>query len=187
MKTGTTFAREISENLLVIEDFLSPGECDQYILWSENKGYEEAKVQMGDEQRMMKAVRNNSRIMFTDEQLAEKLWNQLSPFVPAVFGKSHAIGLNEMFRFYKYEPGERFKRHRDGSYIRNETEASYFTFMVYLNADFKGGTTLFAKNEIVPKTGMALVFEHSLLHEGTPVTEGTKYVLRSDVMYKLNK
>ena len=31
--------------------------------------------------------------------------------------------------------------------------------------------------------GTALVFEHGLIHEGGEVTEGVKYVLRSDVMY----
>jgi hypothetical protein len=30
---------------------------------------------------------------------------------------------------------------------------------------------------------MALIFEHQLLHEGAAVTQGRKYVLRSDVMY----
>jgi hypothetical protein len=30
---------------------------------------------------------------------------------------------------------------------------------------------------------MALVFLHPLLHAGTPVRNGRKYVLRTDVMY----
>ena len=33
---------------------------------------------------------------------------------------------------------------------------------------------------------MALIFLHSLYHEGNEVTQGVKYVLRSDVMYRLN-
>ena len=36
---------------------------------------------------------------------------------------------------------------------------------------------------VQPKVGMALVFEHAILHEGVAVEEGTKYVLRTDVMY----
>jgi hypothetical protein len=32
---------------------------------------------------------------------------------------------------------------------------------------------------------MALVFLHLQLHEGAPVVEGRKYVLRTDVMYAL--
>jgi prolyl 4-hydroxylase len=30
---------------------------------------------------------------------------------------------------------------------------------------------------------MALIFRHEFLHEGRPVLEGIKYVLRTDVMY----
>ncbi|MEQ1701420.1 MAG: hypothetical protein ABMA25_15030, partial [Ilumatobacteraceae bacterium] len=33
-----------------------------------------------------------------------------------------------------------------------------------------------------PKTGMALLFQHRILHEGAVVTSGTKYVLRTDVI-----
>jgi prolyl 4-hydroxylase len=36
----------------------------------------------------------------------------------------------------------------------------------------------------VPKTGTALLFQHMLLHAGTRVTEGSKLVLRSDVLYR---
>jgi len=58
--------------------------------------------------------------------------------------------------------------------------------MVYLNEGFEGGETLFLqpKTVIVPRTGMALFFQHPILHEGCELTRGVKYVLRSDVMYR---
>ena len=58
--------------------------------------------------------------------------------------------------------------------------------MIYLNDGFGGGATKFLDYEIdvVPKTCMALLFQHRILHEGAVVTSGTKYVLRSDVMYR---
>ena len=37
---------------------------------------------------------------------------------------------------------------------------------------------------IVPRAGMALLFQHRVLHEGAPVRSGVKYVLRSDLMYR---
>ena len=117
--------------------------------------------------------------------LAFRLWKQLRPYIRPVIGSSYAIGLNEMFRFYKYSPGQRFKMHRDGSYRRNETEFSYYTFMVYLKDDYEGGQTRFESGEYVaPKKGLALIFEHSLKHEGARLQSGNKYVLRSDVMFK---
>jgi hypothetical protein len=48
---------------------------------------------------------------------------------------------------------------------------------------FMGGATKFENASVIPKAGLALVFDHYLLHEGTRVVEGQKYVLRSDVMY----
>ena len=56
--------------------------------------------------------------------------------------------------------------------------------MVYLNDNFQGGDTAFRGRRIRPRKGMALIFLHSLFHEGSEVTQGVKYVLRSDVMYR---
>jgi hypothetical protein len=36
---------------------------------------------------------------------------------------------------------------------------------------------------IAPRAGAALWFQHMLLHAGAPVVAGTKYVLRTDVVY----
>ena len=63
--------------------------------------------------------------------------------------------------------------------------------MFYLNDDFNGGETVFkiGRREddnyytVKPKTGSVLFFMHRQLHTGSVVTRGTKYVLRTDVMY----
>ena len=135
----------------------------------------------------MTNVRNNSRVMFTDEALAESIWQRVQPYCVQQFGYLRAIGLNEMWRFYKYAVGQQFKKHIDGSYERNETESSLYTLMIYLNDDFLGGDTWFEDLAIQPKKGMALIFKHDLLHEGKEVIKGTKYVLRTDVMYRFEK
>ncbi|MGK0390517.1 MAG: prolyl 4-hydroxylase [Maribacter sp.] len=56
--------------------------------------------------------------------------------------------------------------------------------MVYLNKNMKGGETRFIESTIQPKIGKALIFRHGLVHEGCPVLEGVKYVLRTDIMYR---
>jgi prolyl 4-hydroxylase len=58
--------------------------------------------------------------------------------------------------------------------------------MVYLNEACEGGETNFLIENISvePKTGMALIFDHQLFHEGAAVTSGRKYVLRSDIMFE---
>lgn len=176
--------KETSE-IYTIDHFLTDEECDAWITKSEQIGFEEAKVNMDGGQKMMKMIRNNERILYTDLIYAFQLWKRLKPYIRPVIGNSYALGLNEMFRFYKYSPGQRFKMHRDGSFIRNETEFSYYTFMIYLNDDFEGGATKFESGEyVLPEKGTALIFEHSLRHEGARLDSGLKYVLRTDIMYK---
>ena len=52
-------------------------------------------------------------------------------------------------------------------------------------ASREGGTTSLHLNEqIQPKCGRALLFQHRQLHEGREVTSGVKYVPRTDVMYR---
>ena len=62
-------------------------------------------------------------------------------------------------------------------------DESLMTLMIYLNGGARGGETRFENATITPEAGLALIFDHYLLHEGALVVEGQKYVLRSDVMY----
>jgi hypothetical protein len=177
--------KSLGQHIYTIDNFLTEEECNHYIQLSEETGYDLATVETEKGPRVIDHVRNNHRVLYTNFQLAEDLWNRIKEFVPAKLGNSLAIGLNELFRFYKYDSGHRFKKHIDESYIRNENEASYFTLMIYLNNEYEGGETEFDAIKIKGKNGMALVFLHALPHEGVVVTKGIKYVLRTDVMYRL--
>lgn len=167
-----------------IENFLSLEECQRWILFSENLGYEEATVSLKSGPKMIKGMRNNERLVYTNLTLAQTLWERLKNYCPANLEGYEAIGLNEKFRFYKYKPKQRFKRHIDGSFERNEFEKSMITFLIYLNEEFEGGQTAFDELVITPKTGNALCFFHKQKHEGKIIGKGVKYVLRSDVMYR---
>jgi hypothetical protein len=175
---------KITDTIFTVEDFLTRQECHEYMVLSEGIGYEAAKVNTTGGARVMTGIRNNNRAFHKSEALAQSLWERVKPFVPPRLGNSEAIGLNELFRFYRYQRGHQFKGHFDQSYIRNATEASYFTFMMYLNDNFAGGDTTFRELKIRPRQGMALIFLHNLYHEGSQVTSGVKYVLRTDVMYR---
>ncbi len=176
---------ELQKDINLVENFLSKAECLSFIEKGETVSFEEAKVNISGQQVMVKGIRNNERILFKDHTLADRIWNKIRPFVVEEFGKYKAIGLNEMFRIYKYTEGQRFKMHRDGSYERNENECSLFSFLIYLNDDFEGGETYFESGiTIKPQQGNALIFYHPLKHEGKSLISGTKYVLRTDIMYK---
>jgi hypothetical protein len=175
---------ELHPQIFLIENFLSNEECDHYIELTQDKVFEEAKINMRGRQLMNKGVRNNDRLMIFDKDLAETLFKKAVEFLPLIHQDYKILDFNEMLRIYKYSPGQQFKMHHDGSYIRNEKEKSFYTFMVYLNDDFEGGETEFEHLfEVAPKKGSALVFYHPLRHEGKTLISGEKYVLRTDVMY----
>lgn len=109
--------------------------------------------------------------------------------------------LNERMRFLKYVGGEYFHIHGDGSYVTTDEgyeEISFFTLHLYLN-DVEGkpgekplvggSTTFYGWNmgdhlDVKPKAGRILIFQHrGLMHAGEEVEQGTKYTMRTDVMY----
>ncbi len=182
----------VGQSIFVIHEFLTPEMRAAYIAASEQEGYGDAPITMGGSSIVLKDVRNNLRVMIDDPRLAEELFARAQPFLPAIRrDRRQLAGLNERFRFYRYDVGQTFTQHYDGSFRRNAREESQLTFMVYLNDDFTGGTTDFFHEDgrfwlrVEPKQGMALLFAHALLHEGTAVESGRKYVLRTDVMYRL--
>jgi predicted 2-oxoglutarate/Fe(II)-dependent dioxygenase YbiX len=178
--------------LFVIHDFLSAEECRRSVAFSEGLGYVDAPITTALGFVMAKEIRNNTRVMVDTAVLAGGLFERARRFLPARVDRWSLHGLNERFRYYRYDVGQRFRLHYDGSFWRNAEEESQLTFMVYLNDDFDGGTTDFyyenrrLKARVKPRRGTALVFAHAQLHEGTPVTSGRKYVLRTDVMYRVS-
>ena len=183
----------VANRIVLIHDFLSPEECQAYITQSEQQGYEEATINSVSGASIRKDVRDNTRVILDDPSLAASWFQRAMPFLPPELGPWKPVGFNERFRFYRYDPGQSFKRHYDGSYVRLNRDESLLTFMVYLNQEYTGGTTDFyhpddrLKASVTPRRGMALVFEHLQLHEGTAVESGRKYVLRTDVMYRRSR
>lgn len=190
MNTITKQLLSNDKELFTLAHALSPTECARMIAWAESHGFHEAPVTVGVNRFMMiPDLRNNTRVMIDDPDLAEALWPRIEPFVPARMGAYSPVGLNERFRYYRYEPGQQFDWHRDGAFVRSDDEQSFLTLLFYLNDDCEGGTTDFmfvADDEIhvVPQMGMGLVFSHPFYHRGAPVRAGKKYVLRTDVMYR---
>lgn len=184
--------RWLNDYVCTITHFLTPEECDRHIQMSEDFGYEDALVSSPQGLVLRKDVRSNERVIFHSEEIAEWLWNRARDFVPQEFEGRTAIGVNEMLRFYRYDPGQQFDWHQDFPFERDNGEQSHLTLMIYLNDNFKGGETSFEDSysdesfdefRVIPEQGTALLFEHSIHHKGEPVTRGRKYVLRTDVMY----
>ncbi|TGJ83400.1 hypothetical protein E0Z10_g5362 [Xylaria hypoxylon] len=92
---------------------------------------------------------------------------------------------------------------KTGAYVYDASptgakQSSLFTFLVYLNDEFEGGETTFFTPSIRegvmnafpvrPTMGSVALFPHgdargALLHEGTGVKKGAKYIIRTDVEF----
>ena len=137
-------------------------------------------------------------------------WSDCSDAKGKAVGEGTLAGLNRRYRFYRYDPGGTYRPHVDGAWPASGLEKkkyvydaygdrlSKLTCLIYLNDDFNGGNTAFytaADDEslrvdgVQPRAGSVLFFPHgcasgSLLHEGSTVTEGSKFVIRTEVLYK---
>jgi prolyl 4-hydroxylase len=176
---------------------LSAARCQELAARARSEGFEKAAVNYYGEQRVMDAVRNNERVEIIDALLAGELQTRLQEALgtdfPWVIEGRRFAKLGAHLRAYRYEPGQYFKPHRDGSYEDAALGlSSMATALFYLN-DCDGGETAlmpygpgqaWAHVFIEPKAGDALVFEHRMWHEGKPVRSGEKLVLRADLFYE---
>jgi hypothetical protein len=116
--------------------------------------------------------------------------------------------INSCIRINKYINSDGFIFHRDSPFTNSYIVKSNYTIIIYLDNNYTHGETIFRipDNEyehngytieeeldiigkkykeciIVPKKGMALIFDQRLIHMGNNVI-GTKHVLRSDLICK---
>lgn len=166
----------------VVREFLSAAECAELIELGEASGFRAAGVRTSGGQVAMPSVRNNSRTVCEAPAWVALLWERLSGLPLSELAGQRACGLPKELRFYRYEPGERFKMHKDGPW-RERGLTSQVTALLYLNAGFTGGDTVFRDAVVTPESGMLLLFPHATWHEGAVVETGVKYVLRSDILY----
>lgn len=133
--------------------------------------------------------------------------NSVIPFgfdTGGVWVPSH---INPCFRISKYDaPSNGFKSHQDSQYCKKNFKSIY-TIVIQLNDGYIGGETIFTvpddqKNKtniekkinnkikrdkeykVAPIVGQCIVFPHEIFHSGAPVTRGTKYICRTDIVYR---
>lgn len=179
----------------ILEDFLFPEECTALIERLEAAGIGATAAHYPP------SYRNNDRLVLDDEALARTLYARMEKYAPAVLHDGdtvwHRTRLNPRFRCCRYRDGQCFTIHRDGEYHEGPLERSRLTFMIYLNdgSEFRGGATRYYRDRsgdvllrsVTPRRGACILFDHALWHDGEAVHEGTKYVLRSDVIYTAEK
>ncbi|NNJ27462.1 prolyl hydroxylase family protein [Alienimonas chondri] len=181
--------------ILVVRDLYTPAECRALIDAAGALGFEPADVRTRSGPEMRPEIRTNDRAGCENPAIADELWSRIRPHLPEA-PDGRAVGVDQSLRFYRYAGAQQFKRHKDGVSVGPDGERSRYSYLLYLNDDFEGGETRFTfvtkesgerrqeTLDVRPETGSALLFIHDQWHEGRPVEGGTKYVLRTDVLYR---
>jgi prolyl 4-hydroxylase len=149
---------KLKDNVYEINSFLSSTECDDLINLSESLGYKKADVQTKSGRQLLTTVRNNERVDYYSEEFSCEYWKRSSSFQLPIYEQKSAVGISPYFRFYKYQPGQRFNMHKDGRQLVGKNE-TLFTFLICV-----GRETLFREGnlKICHKKGTAIFFEHYL-------------------------
>lgn len=179
----------------VFNDLLTKDEAKYYMKKFMNS-YNENKVD-----KLRGSTRSYDRVIFTDFELANRLFEKIKDYIPAKFFKKHKIvRINEVFRMSRYHKNMQFKTHQDGTNVSHHDETkSFATLNIFLNEGFAGGSTIFYLDnypkpkktfKAEPKAGRGAFFDASIFHCGEKVydlmdTDG-KFLLRTDLMLSYN-
>eukprot|EP00040_Diaphanoeca_grandis_P019598 m.103534 g.103534 ORF g.103534 m.103534 type:complete len:275 (+) comp27504_c0_seq1:114-938(+) len=184
----------------VVKNVFTESECADLIATINNKGFTPALLNIGHGRQVLApSSRDGHRIIFDSAALTQWMFGVLKPHLPEHLemdfsGKIRNI--NERCRFLCYTPGQVFPAHCDGRYTRSRDQeyagdTSQITLQVYLHdvPEANGGATTFIDDSETkrlpyqPVAGSILMFSQDLYHEGSRVSAGVKYTMRTEVMY----
>jgi predicted 2-oxoglutarate/Fe(II)-dependent dioxygenase YbiX len=172
--------------VLVIPNVLSPDFCRQLVAHFEASPYEQGGMASRDA--------NGRAYHKIDEAKKKRFDFVLGPKDPMISGALNGIirrcipeirkafnvnvAHTDRLLVARYDVGGHFLRHRDNS--APGVEFRQFALSVNLNDDYEDGAITFPEynsRRYRPPAGSGVVFSCSLLHEATPVTSGSRYVL----------
>lgn len=185
----------------LVTGVMSEAECEGLRGRCEAEGWHQATLEYGlgsgemaGESVVDVSLRDSDRCILHDESLAGRIWERVRPLLPLdAFEPLQPVRVNPCFRCLRYKEGQAgFAKHVDGRTVV-EGAISRVTIQLYLNDGFDGGATRLCHADdtedaargvdVVPRRGMALVFDQSILHKGSPVRRGIKHTARTEVMY----
>jgi len=189
-----------SKFALMLHNVLSAEECSELVRRAKGENFQEILVKGGKNGALQTNVASCDRCLVNDADLAAELFGRVSYALKSLGLEENlhhasgnailkATGLSSSLHFLKFRPGDFFAPYRDSQYKRG-VEASYVTLQVYLNSGYRGGKTSFNGSssgkhfDVKAKAGSILLFSQDLRREETQVTEGRKFVIRTDIMYK---
>ncbi len=161
-------------------DVLSAAECQAFIDATEAMGYnEDAAVSLGRD------IRHNMNLNWiVDTTTERRIWSRIAPLFndqSRHFSGHKPLGLNQRFRFYRYEKGDFFGIHSDGAWPGSQIidgqpiadafgdRYSLYTLLIFLSDDFIGGETQFLLDQTDPTRPSRNPENATLIGVRTPV------------------
>jgi hypothetical protein len=180
----------------VLRGVLTADECKRIIEIADEAGFEQAALRTNmDGDYYNTEYRKSQRCIIDSVAFADELWSRISDIIPAVWSDGEeAAGLNERIRILKYEPGDEFKTHADGTFTcPGRGLISKLTLLIYLNDNYEGGYTTYVCGDdtstwdvpIRPTVGAVVLQDQNIMHYVPPLLSGVKYAIRTDVMYRV--
>jgi hypothetical protein len=195
--------------LFVLYNVFTKKECNDIITGAREKGFEKLTG-------YSEKYRNNMRLVIDSKLIIKEMEKRIVDYVKnpveiteksntihrhrLMFGKWNFDRLNSNLRICRYKPQNKFDKHEDlGYHPDRKSIRSIKTCMVYLNNDFSGGTTRFYNGELddvdshklfytlKPEPGMCVIFNQCIVHDGEIINDGLKYMMRTDMFYKVEK
>jgi hypothetical protein len=163
------------EGIWLTGHLLSSDECSALVAAAEAAGFRLAHLKA--------AGRNNSEVFFRLPELSEAILVRLRERMRGAGVDFEVVAVSPDFECYRYEEGDFVSAHRDAPVEVLPDRESDLSLVLYLNEGFQGGETSFPNQmlNLRPVRGEGVLFRHSLLHEGTPVRHGQKYIARTSV------
>jgi predicted 2-oxoglutarate/Fe(II)-dependent dioxygenase YbiX len=152
-----------------LHNVLSTEECAQIIQAAETLGFtDDAAVSLP------RSIRHNNNLTWVaDDTTLDIIWQRSKGLFSdnsGHFGGKQPLGLNGRCRFYRYQQGDFFSTHTDGSWpgsrivdgqvISNayDDRWSMYTYLIFLSDEYQGGHTQFlvnSENPDLPARGRA--------------------------------
>jgi hypothetical protein len=165
---------KVDSNIWLINNLLTETECRYLILKTREKGFKSALNGEKHGRFNEETFINNSNIL---KLIRLRLLNVFNNHSEATFSIQNTT---EVLEFYRYKKGDFVSPHSDTPIQVSESNKSNYTLVIYLNEGFEGGETFFRLNDLKIKTnqGSAVLFDQNLIHGGSKIIEGEKYILR---------
>lgn len=168
--------------ICVFDTLLSADECREFIALLDSP----EKLSIQD-----RGIALYDRGLFISDEWANRISNRIRHALP-LQSLPENICINNHFRFSKYHDGGYFAMHQDGMNQNSQGYRTLFTVNIFLNDnEYEGGETDFFYDDkktltlrAIPKAGRGVVFHREIYHAGNLVKNGTKYLIRTDVMIR---